>query len=548
MKKILSLFLSVILLLTIIPMGVVSANAVTEHPAFCVSSVKALAGSEVSVDVVIMNNPGIVSARLKISYDLEALELVARDAGEAFSANMAYSQLYKNPFIANWIDSIHPDNTANGTFVTLTFKVKDDAEAGSYPITISYDSSDVYDSNFSDVYFYIINGGVEVVECLHTDVTSYDAVASTCIEQGHNAYTYCNECDNVIEGSDEKLPLAAHTIAYREAKEATHLTNGNVEYWQCGVCDICFADANGVKVVDIKDVTIQKIPHVYDDIYDLECGCGYVRQLVSITVDKLPTKSVYLIGQSLCSLGMAVTAYYDDGTFGAVEGYSVGELDSKTAGEKQVKVSYDDKETTFDVTVLPADTAAFVVEDKRVKTDGTFTVEISTINNPGITSAQLLIEYDTDVLELVDKAEKDFSGVAFGPIENNPFAVNWVDTINPNNTTNGVIVALTFKVKDPEALGKTLITVSYDPENVFDENYKNVDFETVYGVIDVTKYTLCDVNDDGKINNKDLGVLMQYLNGWDVQIVLEAADINGDGKVNNKDYGLLMQKLNGWDI
>ena len=61
-------------------------------------------------------------------------------------------------------------------------------------------------------------------------------------------------------------------------------------------------------------------------------------------------------------------------------------------------------------------------------------------------------------------------------------------------------------------------------------------------------YTPGDLSDDDKINNKDLGLLMQYLNGWDVKINEEAADVNGDGKVNNKDYGLLMQYLNGWDV
>lgn len=62
------------------------------------------------------------------------------------------------------------------------------------------------------------------------------------------------------------------------------------------------------------------------------------------------------------------------------------------------------------------------------------------------------------------------------------------------------------------------------------------------------EYTVADVNNDNKINNKDLGILMQYLNGWDVKINLTACDINGDGIVNNKDYGLLMQYCNGWDV
>ena len=57
-----------------------------------------------------------------------------------------------------------------------------------------------------------------------------------------------------------------------------------------------------------------------------------------------------------------------------------------------------------------------------------------------------------------------------------------------------------------------------------------------------------DISGDGKINNKDLGLLMQYLNGWDVEIIDTVADVNNDGKINNKDYGLLMQFINGWEL
>ena len=63
-----------------------------------------------------------------------------------------------------------------------------------------------------------------------------------------------------------------------------------------------------------------------------------------------------------------------------------------------------------------------------------------------------------------------------------------------------------------------------------------------------TDYIIGDANGDGRINNKDLGLLMQKLNGWDVEISDAVADINADGKVNNKDYGLLMQYVNGWDV
>ena len=53
-----------------------------------------------------------------------------------------------------------------------------------------------------------------------------------------------------------------------------------------------------------------------------------------------------------------------------------------------------------------------------------------------------------------------------------------------------------------------------------------------------------DVNGDGKINNRDLGLLQKYLNGSDVTVDELAADLNADGKLNNRDLGLLQKLLN----
>ena len=57
-----------------------------------------------------------------------------------------------------------------------------------------------------------------------------------------------------------------------------------------------------------------------------------------------------------------------------------------------------------------------------------------------------------------------------------------------------------------------------------------------------------DINGDGKLNNKDVMLLMQYYAGWPVSVPEPLRDINGDGKQNNKDIMLLMQYLAGWDV
>lgn len=56
-----------------------------------------------------------------------------------------------------------------------------------------------------------------------------------------------------------------------------------------------------------------------------------------------------------------------------------------------------------------------------------------------------------------------------------------------------------------------------------------------------------DANGDDKVNNRDLGMLQQHLNGWEPAIDTTAMDVNDDGRVNNRDLGVLQQYLNGWE-
>lgn len=57
-----------------------------------------------------------------------------------------------------------------------------------------------------------------------------------------------------------------------------------------------------------------------------------------------------------------------------------------------------------------------------------------------------------------------------------------------------------------------------------------------------------DINSDGAVNNRDLALLQQYINKWDVTIDVVAADVTADGAVNNRDLALLQQYINKWDV
>ncbi|MGN1320857.1 MAG: cohesin domain-containing protein, partial [Acutalibacteraceae bacterium] len=238
MKKLIALCLAIMLVFTAMPViGVAAANT----GKFVVSAPEtATLGETFDVAINIAYNPGIVSAKVKVAYDSNVLELVSKEDGE-FSG-VAYGPTSNNPFVINWVDTIHPNNTTNGPLVTLTFKVKDGAQLGQTPITLSFNPDDVYDLNFDNVDFTTVDGCVDIISCRHTNTETTPAVDSTCIAHGHGEYVTCLDCGEIIEGSDEPLPLSDHN--YVEVADSTYLksaatfTKKAVYYKSCSVCGL----------------------------------------------------------------------------------------------------------------------------------------------------------------------------------------------------------------------------------------------------------------------------------------------------------------------
>ena len=199
----------------------------------------------------------------------------------------------------------------------------------------------------------------------------------------------------------------------------------------------------------------------------------------------------------------------------------------------------------------------FSIDDAEVKAGQEFTVAINVSENPGIISAVLDIIYDKDVLELVKAEAGDFNKtvtsngeeIACYNFSEDFTRINWVDALAlENNTANGTFAVLTFKVKDG-AEGSTEISFTVDAENTFNVDFEDVEFDVDGATITIKDGGMPgDANGDGKVNNKDLALLVQHLSDWDVEIDLGCVDVNADGKVNNKDSALLMQYLNDWDV
>lgn len=135
------------------------------------ASVTTSPGGTVNVKVDLSGNKGFANLGVQVGYDANVLTLVSAvnnpNVGAVYTPAQ---QITANPYNMGW------DSTGNiafnGTLATLTFKVKENAPEGKYPITVSYyagkngdytDGTDVnYDENFNALNLNYVNGAVTV--------------------------------------------------------------------------------------------------------------------------------------------------------------------------------------------------------------------------------------------------------------------------------------------------------------------------------------------------------------------------------------------------
>ena len=182
-------------------------------------------------------------------------------------------------------------------------------------------------------------------------------------------------------------------------------------------------------------------------------------------------------------------------------------------------------------------------------------VAVSLKNNPGIASMSLKIDYDANILKLVNVEDCGVLGSqVHSPDLGASYYLNWEnDAATENFTANGNIAILTFEILEDSDLGTTPVNVSYDYDNydIYNVNVERIRFKLLDGNIEVSKILLGDVNNDGEVNNYDRLLLTRWLAKWSE--VLEkginetAADVNCDGKVNNLDRLILIRHLAHWE-
>ena len=107
--------------------------------------------------------------------------------------------------------------------------------------------------------------------CSHKNADGSDAlgevintVEPTCTEHGYTTHK-CSLCNSIVKvyKDDELKP---HTLTHHALKDATCTEAGNIEYWQCSVCNKLFSDEAATKeITDAASLVIPAKGHTFDN-------------------------------------------------------------------------------------------------------------------------------------------------------------------------------------------------------------------------------------------------------------------------------------------
>lgn len=132
-------------------------------------------GEEVVIRVELVQNPGIISLRLKVDYP-DGVTLQSVENSGILNGWTAPSPTIASPYTLRWVDALATaNNTVTGTIATLRFRITDTAEIGANTVTV-----EVLESRNKDgekIAFFSASATITVTE--HTEQSPSETVPET---------------------------------------------------------------------------------------------------------------------------------------------------------------------------------------------------------------------------------------------------------------------------------------------------------------------------------------------------------------------------------
>lgn len=133
------------------------------NPTLKAESVSAKPGEQVTVNVGVENNPGILGMTLTVSFDEKNLTLVSAENGTAVDAlTFIPSKSLKSGCSFAWYGtSLNDGQIRDGSVLKLTFEVSGNA-SGSLPVILTASNGDIIDRNLDTVGVILQNGSIRI--------------------------------------------------------------------------------------------------------------------------------------------------------------------------------------------------------------------------------------------------------------------------------------------------------------------------------------------------------------------------------------------------
>ncbi len=201
--KITKKFIMVVFCLCLLTVCCFSANAETT-PLITISNKTALPGEEVTIDINISNNPGIMAMAFCITYDSDALEYTGYTKGYLSKYTV---KNHSDKGHISFVNDESSDKSNNGKILSVKFKAKNDAAPKKYKITLANLNRQKYgnrlyksfsNSNLKNIEPTVKSGSITVLETCENSghkFGSWEVITpADCTNKGSSTHT-CVRCD-----------------------------------------------------------------------------------------------------------------------------------------------------------------------------------------------------------------------------------------------------------------------------------------------------------------------------------------------------------------
>lgn len=255
--KILKRLTSIALCLILCTFMCVTAFAAVK-PSLKISNASAMAGQEVTLDLTLSGNPGIMAMAFSITYDNSQFAFV--DVSKGFISTPTFKDHSDKGYVAFSVSETS-DKTTNGTIMSLKFKIKDSAKPGKYTISLGNPNYEKYGSKIDNCFS---NSKEELI--VPDIISGIITVEGECDKQGHD---YGGWSVTKV-GTCTETGIKSRTCARCGAVEEVVLpVNHDVEdEWT--VDRVATPEENGIMSRHCKncDERFEEIVFTYDEVVD----------------------------------------------------------------------------------------------------------------------------------------------------------------------------------------------------------------------------------------------------------------------------------------